>query len=122
MPRAIMVGPAASIAEGQARVFGCEAEGVDAFFLVRLGGKLSAWRNDCPHQPGTPLPWRRHGYLNAAGTHITCHAHGAVFDANGVCIAGPCPCPGATLAALTVRLDDAGNVWVEPTTILNLLE
>lgn len=110
MPEPIMLCRADEIGEGQARGFDFDGEGVDALFVVRLGGRLAAWRNDCPHQPGTPLPWRRHGYLNAAGTEIICHGHGARFDADGMCVAGPCV--GASLAAVPVEIDDAGCLWV----------
>jgi nitrite reductase/ring-hydroxylating ferredoxin subunit len=79
------------IAEGAARGFDLDGEGEDTIFLVRVGGKLSGWRNACPHIDGAPMAWRRDGYLNAAGNLIVCYAHGAEFRPDtGVCVQGPC--------------------------------
>jgi nitrite reductase/ring-hydroxylating ferredoxin subunit len=87
------------------------ADGVDALFVVRAMGVLRAYRNDCPHWPGSPMAWRQDGYLDAAAEQIVCHAHGARFDiADGHCVAGPCP--GKALTAVPLRVDAARTVWV----------
>jgi nitrite reductase/ring-hydroxylating ferredoxin subunit len=76
---------------GQARGFDPWDAGRDTVFLVRRGGVLRAWRDRCPHDGVTPLPWRRHAYLNAARDRIVCAAHGALFDIDtGICTLGPC--------------------------------
>lgn len=65
-------------------------EGRDTIFAVRRGG-LHAWRDACPHWPGTPMAWRKDAYLNGDGSRIVCHAHGAQFDIEtGLCSLGPC--------------------------------
>jgi nitrite reductase/ring-hydroxylating ferredoxin subunit len=60
-------------------------------FAVNLGGHICAYRNRCPHDGTTPLPWRRHAYLNHAQDRIVCSAHGAEFlIESGECVLGPC--------------------------------
>ncbi|HHH37996.1 MAG TPA: Rieske (2Fe-2S) protein [Sedimenticola sp.] len=59
-------------------------------FLVRRGGRVTAWRNSCPHT-GAPLDWTPDRFLDPAGRHIQCALHGARFDtATGRCLHGPC--------------------------------
>jgi nitrite reductase/ring-hydroxylating ferredoxin subunit len=70
-------------------------------FAVRRGDAVHAYVNRCPHR-GTPLDWVPDQLLDAAGEHLVCATHGAVFRVeDGVCLAGPCagdqlePCPVA---------------------------
>lgn len=59
-------------------------------FAVRRGGAAYAYLNRCPHR-GTPLDWVPDQLLDAAGRHLVCATHGAVFRVeDGVCLAGPC--------------------------------
>lgn len=99
-----------ALAEGQAR--GLVPGGGDAgerVVLLRHGGRLHAWRDNCPHQPGTPLAWRRDAYLSADGRHLVCHAHGARFDpATGACLIGPAL--GQSLCAVPITIDEHGEV------------
>lgn len=98
------------LAEGQVRGFDPEGEGQDALFVLRHQGRLHAWANACPHM-GVPMAWRRHAYLNAAGTHVQCHAHGALFDpASGQCVQGPCL--GQQLRRRELVIDEHGGVQV----------
>jgi nitrite reductase/ring-hydroxylating ferredoxin subunit len=78
------------LADGEARGFDPEGTGRDAVFAVRRKGRVWIYRDACPHE-GTPMPWRRHAYLNTARDRIVCHAHGAQFEIeSGRCILGPC--------------------------------
>ena len=76
--------------EGSARGFDLNGEGRATVFAVRCRGALRVYADSCPHH-GTPLPWRRDAYLSAAGDHIVCAAHGALFEIDsGRCVLGPC--------------------------------
>lgn len=100
-----------ALAEGRARGFDPDDRGQDTLILLRHQGHLHAWANACPHQ-GVPMAWRRHAYLNAAGTHVQCHAHGALFDmASGLCVQGPCL--GQRLIRHKIVVDTKGQVhWL----------
>ena len=94
--------------DGGARGFDPQASGRDALFVVRRGRDLRAWLDACPHY-GTPLPWRKDAYLNAAGDRIVCAAHGAQFELeHGLCTLGPCL--GDALTPLALTLHDNGEV------------
>jgi nitrite reductase/ring-hydroxylating ferredoxin subunit len=97
-----------------ARGFDPEGHGRDTLFVVRRGDELRAYRNDCPHWPGSPMAWRKDAYLNADGTRIACHSHGAQFEIDtGLCVAGPCV--GQSLDALELCVDEDGTVlWRSP--------
>jgi nitrite reductase/ring-hydroxylating ferredoxin subunit len=99
------------IAEGAARGFDLDGEGDEAIFVVRVGGRLSAWRNACPHIDGAPLALRKDAYLNAAGDRIVCFGHGAEFlPDSGLCVLGPCL--GAKLTPALVTIDENGALSV----------
>lgn len=98
------------LAEGHVRGFDPEGSGQDTLFVLRHHGRLHAWANTCPHL-GVPMAWRRHAHLNAAGTHVQCHAHGALFDkASGLCVQGPCQ--GQSLQRRELQIGDDGQVRV----------
>lgn len=93
------------VPDGGARGFDAHGVGQTTVFVVRQGEALRAWRDACPHH-GTPLPWRTDAYLDAAGTHIVCAAHGALFDPlTGICTLGPCLGDGLTPVAIEVHSD-----------------
>ena len=72
-----------------ARGFDLYGKGRDSLFVLRHQGALRGYFNLCPHQ-GASLPWQKDKYLNANGTRIVCHAHGAQFDIDtGECVLGP---------------------------------
>ncbi|HSV44168.1 MAG TPA: Rieske 2Fe-2S domain-containing protein [Ramlibacter sp.] len=101
---------ASELAEGTSRGFDPGGTGRDTLFVVRRGG-LHAWRNSCPHWPGTPMAWRKNAYLDGAGNRIVCAAHGAQFDiATGVCTLGPCIGQALTRIPLIHTADGALNV------------
>ena len=80
-----------SLPPGSARGFDPDGSGSDTLFAVNFGGRIYAYRNRCPHDGATPLPWRRHAYLNHAQDRIVCSAHGALFLIDsGECVSGPC--------------------------------
>lgn len=94
---------------GASRGFDPLEEGGDTLFVVRLGDRVLAYRNACPHVSGAPMAWRKDAYLNGDGSRIVCHAHGAQFDIDsGLCIQGPCI--GRSLQRLSIQVDAAGDV------------
>ena len=69
----------------------------------------SGWWDRCPHEGATPLPYRRHAYLNKAATRIVCYAHGAQFEIqSGRCVIGPCL--GESLSAVPLEVSADGGV------------
>lgn len=59
------------------------------------------------------MAWKRDAYLNGAGTHIACHAHGAWFDIEtGACVQGPCLERRLTRVPLVIGAD--GQVSLVP--------
>lgn len=99
------------IPDGESRGFDPDGVERDTLFIVRQGAKLYGWRDQCPHEGETPLPWQRHRYLNAMRTRIVCFAHGAQFNiATGECILGPCR--GSFLSPVHLFISDVGEVWL----------
>ncbi|WP_157264067.1 Rieske (2Fe-2S) protein [Azohydromonas aeria] len=81
----------------------------DRVFVVRQGGEVFAWLNDCPHQH-RPLEYRQDRFLSGDGSRIVCYAHGAHFDIrSGHCFAGPCE--GEHLVRVPTQVKD-GVVWL----------
>ena len=83
--------------------------------LARLASTLdeggSLWIAPCDHASpaGTPLDWVPDRFMNADGSRLMCHTHGALFRIeDGHCIAGPCA--GDALRPLAVEVDGAGQV------------
>lgn len=80
----------------------------DEYFLVRHGAVVRAYRNCCPHA-GNCLNWKPDAFLTRDRRLIMCSVHGALFDpTSGRCVAGPCP--GRSLEALQVRIEDGSVV------------
>lgn len=78
-----------------------------AGFVIRSGGTARGFVDSCPHA-GWPLSALDDRYLTRDHRHILCAGHGALFDLQGVCVAGPCH--GERLAAWPVEVKD-GEVW-----------
>lgn len=98
----------ADLPDGGARGFDPLARGRDTVFAVRQGGAVRVWADRCPHH-GTPMPWRKDAYLNAAGDRIVCAAHGALFEVDsGLCVQGPCL--GDHLRPMPFTLTEAGEL------------
>jgi nitrite reductase/ring-hydroxylating ferredoxin subunit len=84
--------------------------GVDlACIVVRVGGRVHAYRNACPHT-GASLEWRPHQFLDPDGRLIQCALHGALFrPEDGRCVQGPCA--GDALAPVAVAIRDGWVTW-----------
>ena len=82
-------------------------------FVVREDEAVYGYENVCPHA-GTPLDWEPDRFLNADGSYLMCHTHGALFRIeDGYCIAGPCA--GMSLTPVPLRLAADGAVHLAPT-------
>ncbi len=78
--------------------------------LFRLGERVVAYRNICPHQ-GRALSWAPGEFLCEPDGSLVCPHHGARFElVTGRCIAGPCA--GSSLSEVAIRLEN-GMVWLE---------
>lgn len=78
---------------------------MESIILRRHGASLQAWLNICPHA-GRRLDYAPGRFLLSDG-QLVCAAHGATFEMErGECVAGPCR--GASLRAVTVRIDADG--------------
>jgi nitrite reductase/ring-hydroxylating ferredoxin subunit len=107
----ITLGRIEDIPDGASRGFDPAHSGRDTLFVVRRGTALHGWLDRCPHEGATPMPYRRHAYLNKAGTRIVCYAHGAQFEIDtGRCVVGPCL--GDSLTPVPIELTDDGRVLV----------
>lgn len=112
MKTLVNLGRLDEIPDGEARGYDPAGTGRDTLFVVRAGTRLHGWRDRCPHEGATPLPYRRHQYLNAARTRIVCFAHGALFDiSTGVCLRGPCL--GQALTPVPLSIDENGEVCAQ---------
>jgi len=89
--------------EGSSRGFTLHySAACEDIFLVHHQGRITAYRNSCPHTGG-PLDWVPDRFLNLDGDLIQCATHDALFRIeDGVCIAGPCA--GRALTALQVEI------------------
>lgn len=84
-------------------------DGERAVFVVRVGGRVAAYVDSCPHV-GAPLEPDPDQFLDLTGTEIMCSLHGARFDpTSGRCTWGPCRGRGLTSVPVMV-IDD--KVWV----------
>ncbi|WP_206171219.1 Rieske (2Fe-2S) protein [Trinickia terrae] len=97
-----------TIPDGGAR--GLLREGLDdRLCVVRQGGEVFVWLNDCPHEH-RPMEYRQDRFLSADGGHLVCYAHSAHFDIRtGYCFAGPCA--GKSLTKVPARIEH-GKVWI----------
>lgn len=99
--------------EGKGFVLG---EGTDRLeiFVVREGDRIYGYVNSCPHV-GTPLEFQPDRFMNADGSYILCHTHGALFEIEtGYCSAGPCA--GQNLARVEVAIHD-DVLYLRPATV-----
>ena len=72
-----------------------------AAFVVRSGDLLTGYIDQCPHA-GWPLGFDDR-YLTRTGDHILCAGHGALFDLDGLCVAGPCTGQSLTVWPVVVE-------------------
>lgn len=93
--------------EGKGFVLG-EGTARREIFVVREAEAVYGYENVCPHA-GTPLDWEPDRFMNADGSYLMCHTHGALFRIeDGYCVAGPCA--GTSLTPVAVRLAEDGAV------------
>lgn len=84
-------------------------DGEESVILLRLGERVNAWLNICPHA-GRRLDWAPGKFLLSKGM-LVCAAHGASFSVqNGECTGGPCR--GESLRAVPVRVEQ-GEVLLD---------
>jgi nitrite reductase/ring-hydroxylating ferredoxin subunit len=73
-------------------------------FVIRHGGIVHAYRNECRHIPLT-MDWVENRFLSRDRCWIQCSTHGALYEiATGLCVAGP-PA-GKSLRSLPVEVVD----------------
>lgn len=78
--------------------------------LVKKKGKLTAFRNSCPHT-GAPMEWKPDQFLDFENEFIQCAMHGALFDTQtGECLRGPCV--GAFLQKETLIIEEHAIYWL----------
>lgn len=81
------------------------ARGRDQAVLVRKGNRVFGYVNNCPHYDRAPLGWKKDEFLDGAGAHIMCAAHGALFRIDdGECVIGPCM--GSALSPLDIKIEN----------------
>jgi len=84
-------------------LFGDGTERFD-MFVVRRGGQVFAYVNECPHA-FTPLETWPDKFLTLAEDEILCSTHGALFRIeDGLCTSGPCT--GKALIPIPVTVKD----------------
>ncbi|UYG00526.1 MULTISPECIES: Rieske (2Fe-2S) protein [unclassified Halomonas] len=95
------------VPEGAARGFLPLPDAPRNVIVVKRNGQLYGYMDSCPHyRGGTPMAWRKDAYLNGEGTHLACHAHGALFNIEtGACVSGPCLGRKLTRVPLSEALD-----------------
>lgn len=99
------------IPQGQSLGIKPSGGGKDDMFLVNYQGQIYAYRNSCPHWPGSTMPVLRNKYLDEGAQHIVCHGHGALFDIrSGLCVKGPCL--GQALTSVALEVTKAGDIYL----------
>ena len=98
----------AELEDGAITAINVEIDGeMESIIVRRFGEKISAWLNVCPHARRR-LDYAPGKFLLSNG-QLVCAAHGATFDLSaGLCVSGPCR--GASLRAVSARLDDNGHL------------
>ncbi|MFQ1701499.1 Rieske (2Fe-2S) protein [Loktanella agnita] len=87
------------------------SRGRDQVLLVRQGGRVYGYVNNCPHYDRAPLGWKKDEFLNGAKDRIMCSAHGALFRIeDGTCEIGPCL--GQALIPIRITVE-GGQVFGE---------
>ena len=80
-------------------------------FVVRHGGKVYGYLNQCAHVP-VELDWMEGEFFESSKTFIMCATHGAIYvPETGYCAGGPCK--GGKLRSIAVTEED-GNIYWHP--------
>jgi nitrite reductase/ring-hydroxylating ferredoxin subunit len=81
-------------------------------FVIRLGERVYAYKNQCRHIPMT-MDWVENRFLSRDGCYIQCATHGARYEiASGLCVDGPPT--GERLIALAVEIDGEDAIVTLP--------
>lgn len=78
-------------------------------FAVRKRGRAYAYLNRCMHWPVT-LDMETNDFWDFEARFLQCRTHGALYQLDGLCIAGPCT--GERLIVLPV-VEQEGGVFVD---------
>jgi len=93
----------ADVPNGKMKCFKADNQNI---LIINIDNRLSAYRNECPHQ-GLPLDG---GMLEAEENMLTCPWHGFKFDAtSGECLTAP----QAQLEVFPLRIEN-GKILVRP--------
>lgn len=72
-------------------------------FAIRADGVVRGYVNVCAHQ-GLELDWTPLKFFDDEGRHLTCTAHGALYEpADGRCAGGPCRGKGLKRVSIVER-------------------
>ena len=98
------------VEQGRGVRFTLEQDGVaKPAFVVRFGGQLHAYLNQCGHVP-VELDWREGEFFDDSRLYLICATHGALYDpTDGQCVGGRCA--GRGLVPLPVTERD-GHVYL----------
>lgn len=104
------VGDAGSLAEGEARKFEFQRDGISfEGIVIRVSAGFFAYENRCRHLP-LPLDHGSERFFTTDEQHLVCSSHGALYEpTTGKCVRGPCE--GARLKRLDVA-EVAGRLRV----------
>jgi nitrite reductase/ring-hydroxylating ferredoxin subunit len=93
------------IADRSGRGYVIARDGKDVnIMVVRVGDKVHAYVNSCPHL-GVTLEWQPDHFMDFERRYILCAMHGALFRiGDGLCIEGPCR--GSKLEAVAIDVQD----------------
>ena len=59
-------------------------------FVIRYGGHVYAYLNQCAHVP-MELDWSEGQFFETSGLYLMCATHGATYEPDtGHCVGGPC--------------------------------
>lgn len=93
------------IPDGRSKGVMPNRRGRDQVLLVRKGGDVFGYVNNCPHYDRAPMGWKKDEFLNGPGDRIMCSVHGALFRIeDGVCELGPCL--GRSLSPVPIEIVD----------------
>jgi nitrite reductase/ring-hydroxylating ferredoxin subunit len=100
------------IERGLGKRFQAEWGGTPApAFVVRWGGRVHAYLNECAHIP-VELDFNEGDFFDLSHSYLICATHGAYYRPDtGLCLGGPCK--GARLVKLAVE-EMEGEVFFLP--------
>lgn len=90
MGNRISVAPTSALGEHETLKFAFDEDGArKEGFVIRHGGEVYAYRNECRHIPMT-MDWVENRFLSRDGCYVQCATHGARYQIDtGLCVDGP---------------------------------